>query len=363
VAEPEVGLTGHEPGALELCQGLGRGVLAHSGECGHVPQRHVVLAEHRQRARNRSAGARQPLEPQQHRGAHRVRAERGHSLRVRLGRLDALRADLVHQLLEQEGVAARRVVACGREGGVARAQQRLDAPARALRRERAGPDAGRRGVGEDLRERHRELADLRRPDRQQQHHGQVRDPQAQKALGRHRRLVRPLGVVDRDEERLLAGEVRDQPVQPVQALVHQLGVLGLLAAGLEDRERQLRGSGEQPGALLLGLLELDRVGRLAHDAVRIAPLELRCAHRQRVHAALAREVHAGGHEPRLPDAGRALDRHDAPAAADRGLERGVERGELRGALEQAGILGIEQRWVVRRLRIHCLCKHPPSGAT
>jgi hypothetical protein len=276
-------------------------------------------------------------------------------------------------LIEQEGVSARGVVARGREVGVARAEQRLDAAGGPLRRQRPGPDRGGRGVGEDLGERHCELAHLGGPRREQQHHRQIRDSKAQEALGGHGRLVGPLGVVDRDEQRLPAREVGDQPVQPVQTLVHQLRVVGLLlAARLEDRQGELCRPGEEGGAVLLGLLELDGVRRLAHDAVRVAPLQLGGAHGDRVHAPLAGEIEGGVHQPRLADAGRPLDRHDAAAAADGRLQGAVQRRDLGVPLEQAGI-GLLRRgtgiglghaagfgW---GLRVHCLCKHPPSGGT
>ena len=74
------GGAGHEAGALELGERVRRGVLGHSGERGHVPDPDVVLPENRQRARHRAAGTRQALEAEQHRGAHRVRAQGGHTL-------------------------------------------------------------------------------------------------------------------------------------------------------------------------------------------------------------------------------------------------------------------------------------------
>ena len=227
------------------------------------------------------AGARQPLQPQQHRRAHRVRAQRGHSARACGGGLDPLGAHLAHELLEQERVAAGGVVARRGEARVRGAEQRLDrcpAPSGDSGPGRIETVAGSARISASGTA---QLAHVGGAHRQEQHHRQVADPQAQEALGGHRRLVGPLGVVDGDEQRALAGEVRGEPVEAVQALVHQLGAVGVLGAGgIQDRQRKPGRAGEERRALLVGLVERDRVGRLAHDAVRIAALELGRSHRR-----------------------------------------------------------------------------------
>ena len=155
----------------------------------------------------------------------------------------------------------------------------------------------------------------------------------------------------RDQERLLAGEVRDQPVQPVEALVHELRVVALLrAAGIEDRQRELCGAREQRGALLVGLVERHRVRRLAHDAVRIAPLELGAPHRDRVHARVPGELQAEATRLDLPIPGgpsiaTTLPRpaiapasawSSALSSASRSIRSGSDVWRSAGAIEESG---------------------------
>ncbi len=118
VGKAQARRAGHEPGALQRGEGVGGGVLGHVGHRRDVPERHVVLTEHRQRPRDRAAGARHSLQPQQDRRAHRVGAERRHPAGAGGRGLDALGAHLAHELLQQERVAARRVVARLGEGRV-----------------------------------------------------------------------------------------------------------------------------------------------------------------------------------------------------------------------------------------------------
>ena len=240
-------------------------------------------------------------------------------------------------------VACWHAAAKAGSGGPSNASIRRAAPSA---ESGAGPDRDGRGVSQELRQRDRERRHLGRPHPEQEDHRQIGDPEAEEVLGGHRRLVRPLGVVDRDQERAVAGQVGDHPVQPVKALIHELGAVALLRRPwLEDRQRQLGGAREQGGALLVGLVERDRIGRLAHDSVRIAALQLGRAHRDRVHAALLGEVEAGPHEARLADAGRALDRDHAAAPLGGAGQSAVEGVDLRLAFEQVWISG-------RGLRVH-----------
>ena len=78
---------------------------------------------------------------------------------------------------------------------------------------------------------------------------QVLEPAREEAEEAQARLVRPLGVVDADEQRRVGGEVRAQPVEAVQA-----GVGGLVVARarvLEHRARQAGRAG-QPAVALIG---------------------------------------------------------------------------------------------------------------
>jgi hypothetical protein len=59
--EAQMRRAGHEARALELGERLGGRVLRDAREGGDIPQRHVVLAEDRERPRHGPTGARQPL--------------------------------------------------------------------------------------------------------------------------------------------------------------------------------------------------------------------------------------------------------------------------------------------------------------
>ena len=188
---------------------------------------------------------RQTLEAEQHRGAHRVRAQRGHAAALASWARSPL-AHLAHELLKQEGIAARCVMTGRRELRVRRAEQRLHALSAPSGESAPGRIETVAGSARISASGTRELADLRGPHRQKQDHRQVGDPEAEEALGSHRRRRRPTGRRRSRSAAALAGEVRGEPVQAVQALVHQLWAVGVLgAAGIQDRKREPRGPGEQ----------------------------------------------------------------------------------------------------------------------
>jgi hypothetical protein len=102
------------------------------------------------------------------------------------------------------------------------------------------------GIGEDGV---RELPGLGRPHGE---HGERRDaaePRGQVGEKAERRRVRPLRVVDRQQQRAAGGEVRRQPVQPVQGAEQRVRAGRQRQAG--DRCRECRGPGEQLGPLAL----------------------------------------------------------------------------------------------------------------
>ena len=114
----------------------------------------------------------------------------------------------------------------------------------------------------------------------------------------------------------------------------------LAAAGVEDRQGELRGAGEERGALLLATCRATRSppsgARCRTDSSAPAPWRARRPCTCRAPAASSRQA---AHEARLADSGRPLDRHDAAAALDGGGERLVERLQLGLAFEQIRVHG------------------------
>jgi hypothetical protein len=90
----------------------------------------------------------------------------------------------------------------------------------------------------------------------------------------HAGRVRPVGVVEDEDERRLVGEVAREPEEAVQACVGDvLGAAGV-GHGVEHGLRQRSGAGEEPPAAgTVGTLDL-AFEQLAHDAVGEVALEL-----------------------------------------------------------------------------------------
>jgi hypothetical protein len=85
-------------------------------------------------------------------------------------------------------------------------------------------------------------------------------------------------VVDREQERSASGEVRCQPVQPVERRQRRVGSgLRNEQLGVEERLGQRRCPREDVGALLHSDRGEERLEELPHDAVRERPLELGAA--------------------------------------------------------------------------------------
>ena len=114
--------------------------------------------------------------------------------------------------------------------------------------ERAGREHGRGRLAHGVEQ---VLVDvgLARADGRQQQHGQLLDAARQVGQEAQRRRVRPVEVLDRQQQRSVAGEVEHRPEQPVQ---DREAALRLLAAGIgQDRARRgraRRGRGPRPRA-------------------------------------------------------------------------------------------------------------------
>ena len=82
-----------------------------------------------------------------------------------------------------------------------------------------GPQQPRRGRGREPVEQRLLGPRLGRPRGDRQQHGQVLDAPGERVEEAQARRVGPVRVVDDDQQRLLGGEVRAQPIQPVERRV------------------------------------------------------------------------------------------------------------------------------------------------
>ena len=244
MAESTIGCTkpirsrvaGDDVGAAEgVERGLG-GRRVQPGELGGGA-RPGALAEDRDRLGQRGRIGREPLEALQHDGGDRLGAERAHRGGLLLGGLQPLVRDLVQELGHEERVAAGGLVAGAAEAvGGAVVDGVADPVADGVAAQRGGAEHPRGGVGDDRAQAVGLLLGAR-AGADQQRDREVFEAAQQEAEEVQARLVRPLGVVDADDERLLGGEVRAQPVQAVQAGVG--GLLGVLGE-VEDRLGEAR---------------------------------------------------------------------------------------------------------------------------
>ena len=208
-------------------------------------------------------------------------------------------------------------------------------------------ELGRRGGRQRLRSQ--QPGHGRRGDRRQQlglrrwlagaacehdDHRELAEPAQQVVHEAQRRRVGPLHVVDRQQQDVIAGEARAQPVQALQQSV-LTGLRRRLGGRIEERGGHPRRTGEQRLALVVGRGDEPRLEELADDREVEGLLERARLGMERCATSAAAGALAGVGEQRgLADARRALEQHDAARAAAGGRERGVELRDLVGALEQ-----------------------------
>ena len=274
-------------------------------------------AQHGDRARHGVRLALEAADAQQHGARDRGGPQRAHRTRVGRASLRQL-SQIVEQRAQQEGVAAGRLVAGGRDLGhpVAREPARHELARRGLAQRRR-PDQRRGRFGFDLEQRLAIGSRVGAPDPEDHRQRRAVDPRAQVREPAQRGVVAPVRVVDDQHQRRALGHVDGEPVEPV----HGRERLQIAHGGVaERRARRLGRAAQQPLALGLRLTVEPVLEQLAHHAPRVVLLELGAAGAQghdRVHV-------AGAQQGRLADAGRALGEHHAPAAR-RGRLEGVRR--------------------------------------
>ena len=150
-----------------------------------------------------------------------------------------------------------------------------------------------------------------------------------------RGCVAPVQVVDHQQQGPAGGDVRRQPVEPVQhpqrrvrrQLRRELG-------GLEERNRELCRAGEQLCSLLLRELDEKRLEELSHDTEREGAFELGAARAEHLHSRGLPTQPRLQDQRGLADSGRALDRQQAAAAGSAADQR-LDGRQLGVTLEQA----------------------------
>ena len=151
-------------------------------------------------------------------------------------------------------------------------------------------------------------AGLGRACREQREQREVVEARRQERDQVQRPLVRPVGVVDDEQEGRGLGERRDQPVERVDELgagVAARGRCGRLAE--DERGAALRGARQQARALAGGGGPQARFEQLSRDAERELALELCAAGVEDGEAGRRRVGERGGEQRGLADAGRPLD--------------------------------------------------------
>jgi hypothetical protein len=143
--------------------------------------------------------------------------------------------------------------------------------------------------------------------------------------------VTPVQVVDDDRQRAVDGEVGREPVQAVERGERRVPV-----AGLDDDVEHLAGRGRRTdqSSLLRGGIHQRRLEELTHHAERERPLQRTAPGGQDAQTCGRAAPPRLGQQPRLADAGRALEQQHARLAVHDPTDRRVNRGDLVLALEQ-----------------------------
>jgi hypothetical protein len=235
-----------------------------------------VGVEHRDRARQHRRLLWQPRQAQQHIARDGARPQLTDTTRARGARLDIPAGQRPDELRQQERVAAGRLVASAAEHGVRR------------RTERGADDARARGFGQRLG--HHRLGGLgaygfqelcrstglTATHRDDNRHRDALEPACQVDQPSQRSRVRPLRVVDAQQQRRARREVRRQPVQTVLRRERRVlaGRCAHVPVPAENRLDDRGDAFEQLGAPGAALSREHRLEQLAHHPEAEVALEL-----------------------------------------------------------------------------------------
>ena len=173
---------------------------------------------------------------------------------------------------------------------------------------------------------------LRGPGGDRQQHRQILDPAGERVEEAQARGVGPVRVVDDHQQRLLGGQVRAQPVEPVERRVAR--VAAVAGGGTEDRLGQ-RGRARQQrrAALRSGPVQL-ALEQLADDPEGEVALQRSARGAEHAHARVGRLGPQHAQQRRLALARRCLQQCDRAGRGARSRQLGAKAFEFGPALEK-----------------------------
>jgi hypothetical protein len=329
VERPSVGEQLHGDERIECLggrTGLDIGELGGMGELSSRPEhgrRGCQLAR-----RRRKAAHAQEDRVRDRGGEHPLNRARGVC-----GGLDFVRGRRPQELLEQERTARARRQAGGGELRARLAQRLGHEVGDRLATQRPGPKQGntllRGQLACVLRGRSR-LACACGDDHGHRH---SLDPAREVEQETQRDLVAPVDVVDHERQWPLLGQVRSQPVEPMEHRNPGLGAL-LGRRGAHESSGELGGSREECRSLLGRRLDDDGLEQLAREAAAEAALELGASRSEHVESVLGGQLRGGIEKRRLADARGPLDQHDRPRPVANGSDCRLKLSQLCIALQE-----------------------------
>ena len=292
---------------------------AHAREPGG--ERQVGGLEDRERLREPCRRLREPREPRLDPAPDGAGAEQLDLL----GRRDLLLAQRARQRADEQRHAAGRVAARAREGRLVAADH---APHGGRTERRQADDLDRRVADERRDERVVEV----RPRAGQDRYRQLLQPRQQEGEEAQGRRVRPVDVVDAQQQRLARRQVRAEPVQPVQDGEQVARAFTGRAGQPECRGGQRRGALDDVGELLRRRESQRGLEQLPYDAEREVALQLRAAGAERAQA--VRRLARRAQHLRLADPCRALDDDQRAGAVACRAQPGADPRQLPFAFEE-----------------------------
>jgi hypothetical protein len=253
------------------------------------------------------------------------------------GRGEALVGQGDEQLADEERVPARRGEARLRERAIRiRPQPRADQPVDACRGERRRPQELRGGTCRELVEQLPLGARLVRPRGDDEEHRQVGEAVDDVGEEAQRGRVAPVGVVDAQRQRPLAGQIDGQPEEPVERRTRGLAAWSerLRVEHVEGRSGQLRRPGEGLRAVLRRRARDQGLEELAHQSEGELALELARTRSRHGEAVAVREDPRLLEHRALADPRRPLDERDRPRPAPRARDELAQDGDFGLTLEE-----------------------------
>jgi hypothetical protein len=262
----------------------------------------------------------------------------------------AFAAEVPQQLGDEEGVSAGRRAELTPEGTEARIEpDHVEQLSHRLLAERGRLELDRAPVCQEEAAQLLQARTFARSEGQSQGDGHDHDAAAEVVEEAKRSIVRPLRVVDGDEQRRLLRRVQREPVEAMDGRerVARTRILGVLAPFEEVRNRSSRAVEEDISTIVASVNEpLEQRDR---DPAGVLSLQLTPCRTERLHAAVAGVRRSLAEEGRLPDPGLAGD-HDEPSPTSaRAVDRGPKGSQLGPAFEDRELQrsargGIRHAW-------------------